>query len=218
MPNIITMSRIIATPFLGYIIIEGHYDWAFAGVSIFGFTDWLDGYIARKYNQMSVLGTFLDPFADKILIMTLTLAEGYVGLVPAGLAGLIVARDFGLIIGGFYMRAKTKPVGVPFFDTTQASALKVTPSLLSKFNTLFQVMLLTGALLNASLQVGEWGDNVVLGLSALTFVTTIGSGVDYWINRPIKLALSRDDENTAAKASHKTEAKARDGAKESENH
>ena len=63
--------------------------------------------------------------------------------------------------------------------------MEVTPSTLSKFNTLFQVTLLTGALLNASWQPGEWGDHVVTGLSALTFVTTFGSGVDYWINRPI---------------------------------
>jgi cardiolipin synthase len=184
-PNMITLSRIAATPFLGYIIIEGHYAWAFAGVSVFGWSDWLDGYIARKWDQRTVLGTFLDPFADKILIMTMTLAEGWAGLLPAGLVGLIVARDLALVAGGFYMRAKTKPDGVPFFDTTQASAMQVTPSLLSKFNTLFQVTLLTGALLNASWQPGAWGDDVVTGLSVLTFVTTFGSGVDYWINRPI---------------------------------
>ena len=181
----ITLSRIMATPFLGYIIVEGHFGWAFAGLSVFGWTDWLDGYIARKWDQRTVLGTFLDPFADKILIMTMAIAEGWAGLLPAGLVGLIVARDLGLVAGGFYMRAKAKPDGVPFFDTTQASAMEVTPSTLSKFNTLFQVTLLTGALLNASWQPGEWGDHVVTGLSALTFVTTFGSGVDYWINRPI---------------------------------
>ncbi len=185
-PNMITLSRIAATPFLGYIIVQGQYAWAFAGVSVFGWSDWLDGYIARKWDQRTVLGTFLDPFADKILIITMTLAEGWAGLLPGGLVGLIVARDLGLVAGGFYMRAKTKPDGVPFFDTTQSSAMQVKPSMLSKFNTLFQVTLLTGALLNASWQPGAWGDDVVTGLSALTFVTTLGSGIDYWINRPIQ--------------------------------
>ena len=66
-PNAITLSRLAATPFLAYLILDQQYKLAFGGLVVFGFTDWLDGYIARNYNQTSVLGTFLDPFADKVL-------------------------------------------------------------------------------------------------------------------------------------------------------
>ena len=176
-PNAITLSRLAATPFLAYLIVDQQYKLAFGGLVVFGFSDWLDGYIARNYNQTSVLGTFLDPFADKVrfqnvlnqnanrraramqvLIATLAFVEGWNGLLPWPLVALIVGRDLGLIIGGFVVRAKTKPSGVPFFDTRQASALQVIsfylharrltslwpptqikPSTLSKVNTLLQV-------------------------------------------------------------------------------
>jgi cardiolipin synthase len=182
-PNMITCSRMVATPFLGYIILQEEYTMACVGLAIFGFSDWLDGYIARTYNQTSVLGTFLDPFADKMLIMTLTGVCGYGGLLPLPLVGLILARDASLIVGGFYLRGTTKPKDVPFFDTTQTSALEVKPSNLSKFNTASQVGLLMGALTNAA--CGFPGDDVVLGLCWLTGCTTFGSGLDYYINRPI---------------------------------
>ena len=65
-PNAITLSRLAATPFLAYLILDQQYKLAFGGLVVFGFSDWLDGYIARNYNQTSVLGTFLDPFADKV--------------------------------------------------------------------------------------------------------------------------------------------------------
>jgi cardiolipin synthase len=173
----------VATPFLGYVVLQEEYTMACAGLALFGFSDWLDGYIARTYNQTSVLGTFLDPFADKILIMTLVAVEGWGGLLPLSLVALILARDAGLIAGGFYIRGTTKPEGVPFFDTTQASALKVTPSMLSKLNTCSQVGLLMFALTNAAW--GFPGDDMVTGLCWLTGATTFGSGLDYYINRPI---------------------------------
>lgn len=184
-PNIITCSRMLATPYLGYVILQEEYTIACAGLAVFGFSDWLDGYIARNYNQSSVLGTFLDPFADKVLIMTLTGVCGWSGLLPMPLVALILARDAGLIIGGFYLRGTTKPKDVPFFDTTQASALEVKPSMLSKLNTCSQVALLMGALTNAAW--GYPGDDVVMGLCWLTGLSTFGSGLDYCINRPINI-------------------------------
>ena len=61
----------------------------------------------------------------QVLIATLAAVEGWNGLLPWPLVCLIVGRDLGLIIGGFVVRAKTKPSGVPFFDTRQASAMQV---------------------------------------------------------------------------------------------
>ena len=70
-PNAITLSRLAATPLLAYLILAEQYEVAFGGLVVFGFSDWLDGYIARTYDQTSVLGTFLDPFADKVLLLLL---------------------------------------------------------------------------------------------------------------------------------------------------
>jgi cardiolipin synthase (CMP-forming) len=80
----------------------------------------------------SVLGSFLDPVADKILVGTLTLVLGYKALLSPWLVGLIVLRDVGLIVGGFLIRYRTKPPGVPFFSTTHADSFRLTPTLTGK--------------------------------------------------------------------------------------
>ena len=68
-PNIITMSRIISSPLLAIAIANDMKFIAFSGCIIFAFTDWLDGYLATKLNQKTVLGAFLDPVADKVFII-----------------------------------------------------------------------------------------------------------------------------------------------------
>lgn len=74
-PNMITISRIAATPFLAVAIIYDMKYTALGGCVLFGFTDWLDGYLANKLNQRTVLGAFLDPMADKVLITSLTVGR-----------------------------------------------------------------------------------------------------------------------------------------------
>jgi len=73
-PNMITTTRILFTPFLSYWILTGQYKYALYGCAVAGFTDWVDGYIAKHYDKGTVLGTYLDPLADKILINTLALS------------------------------------------------------------------------------------------------------------------------------------------------
>lgn len=67
-PNIITLTRIASTPFLSYLVIEGHYDYAMYGCILAGFSDFIDGYIARKYNMKTNLGTYLDPLGVSIVL------------------------------------------------------------------------------------------------------------------------------------------------------
>jgi cardiolipin synthase (CMP-forming) len=94
-----------------------------AGVLIAGFSDWLDGYIARRYNQQTVLGAFLDPAADKVVIGSLTLGLALKGLLPMPLAVLIVGRDVLILAMGFVQRAREKPKDAFFFDTTSSGNL-----------------------------------------------------------------------------------------------
>jgi cardiolipin synthase len=74
-PNMITISRIVASPLLSIFIANDMKYAALGGCVIFGFTDWLDGYLAKKLNQQTVLGAFLDPMADKILIGAVTVGK-----------------------------------------------------------------------------------------------------------------------------------------------
>ena len=76
-PNILTLSRISCTPILCALVHGGQYKYAFIGLCIAGFSDWLDGFLARHLNQQTVFGSLIDPVADKILITSLALTEGY---------------------------------------------------------------------------------------------------------------------------------------------
>lgn len=82
LPNALTLARIVACPFLGYAIVKGDFATATGILAVSGFTDWLDGYLARKWNQKSVLGSVIDPMADKMLMTTLVVALTYEGLLP----------------------------------------------------------------------------------------------------------------------------------------
>uniref|UniRef100_A0A9I9CRE6 Cardiolipin synthase (CMP-forming), mitochondrial n=1 Tax=Cucumis melo TaxID=3656 RepID=A0A9I9CRE6_CUCME len=74
LPNLISLSRLISGPFLGWMISNGRYSSAMVGLAISGATDWLDGYTARKMGINSVVGSYLDPLADKVLIGCVALA------------------------------------------------------------------------------------------------------------------------------------------------
>lgn len=82
LPNALTLARIVACPFLGWAIVKGDFAVATGILAASGITDWLDGYLARKWNQKSVLGSVIDPMADKMLMTTLVVALTYEGLLP----------------------------------------------------------------------------------------------------------------------------------------
>ncbi|XP_069464375.1 cardiolipin synthase (CMP-forming) isoform X2 [Ambystoma mexicanum] len=109
-PNLLSMTRIGLSPVLGYLIVKEDFNVALGLFALAGFTDLLDGYIARNWaNQKSVLGSALDPLADKILISILYVCLTYTGLIPVPLTAMIVLRDVVLIAAVFYVRYKTLP-------------------------------------------------------------------------------------------------------------
>lgn len=81
-PNILTFSRLIAAPFVGYTILHDHHAWALGLFAYAGITDLLDGWIARKWKQQTVVGTVIDPMADKTLVTILVVALATKGALP----------------------------------------------------------------------------------------------------------------------------------------
>ena len=161
---------------LAWLVVSGHYEYAFGGFVLFGWLDWLDGYVARNYDQKSILGSYLDPLADKFLVTALTLPLGYMGIMPFPAAAFIVVRDVGLIAGCFVHRARTRPEGSKFFDPG-TSAFEVTPTMLSKVNTAGQFLLVTCCLTS-----GAWGYPDAMVIDALSWAVvagTVGSGLQY---------------------------------------
>lgn len=131
-PNIITMSRIVSSPLLTLAIVNDMKTAALCGCLAFAVSDWLDGYLAEKLNQKTVLGAFLDPVADKVFIGALSVGLVWKGLLPLPLAGVIIGRDVALIAASFALRAMERPSGARFFDTTDSATFKIIPSDLSK--------------------------------------------------------------------------------------
>ncbi|KAJ9117960.1 hypothetical protein QFC20_000241 [Naganishia adeliensis] len=179
-PNALTLARIASCPVLAYCIVKGEFEWATGILVAGGFSDWLDGYIARRFNMRSVFGTILDPAADKTLMTTLVVTLAYKGLLPMPLAILILGRDVALSLSAFWYRYISLPEPKTFkryWDFSIPSA-EVRPTQISKYNTALQLVLMgtttispliTGVDISGPLQALQW---TVAG-------TTIWSGLSY---------------------------------------
>ena len=188
-PNIITISRILSTPILCHLIIDHQYNYAIAGCVLAGFSDWLDGYVARTYNQKTNLGTYLDPLADKLFINAIAVSMGYAGIIPLFCTGMWMGRDI-LLVGMSYYIAKGASAGRShnLVDPSR-TPLKVVPSTVSKVNTILQFgTIWMGLGMAAGLDGGIMGEVVTLGnmnltpMDALCYATcgtTVWSGVGY---------------------------------------
>ncbi|CAM9779367.1 unnamed protein product, partial [Discosporangium mesarthrocarpum] len=118
-------------PVLAGLILSADYELAMLGLAAASLTDWLDGYIARQWDQKSVLGGFLDPLADKVMVTTVAMALGHQALIPISLVVVIVGRDALLVVGSLLHRAKTKLEGDGFF-AVETVEYRVNPTTLSK--------------------------------------------------------------------------------------
>lgn len=182
LPNLISVSRLISGPFLGWMISNGWYSSAMVGLAISGATDWLDGYTARKLGINSVVGSYLDPLADKVLIGCVALAMVQNDLLHPGLVALVVGRDVLLVSGAVYQRANS--LGWKwrswhdFFNLDGSSPQKVEPLFISKVNTVFQLVLVAAALLQPEFGTQETELYVTL-LSWLVASTTVASTAAY---------------------------------------
>jgi len=134
-PNQLTLLRLCVVPFIVLSIFDQHYRTAFALFIFAGITDGLDGLAARVLQQRTVLGQYLDPVADKLLLSTLFLVLHHEGLISRRVTVLVFGRDLGIIIVAAILYAS---VGMTDFR----------PSLFGKANTLSQIAALLTVLLS----------------------------------------------------------------------
>ncbi len=97
-PNVISLVRLALVPVFAVLIVSGHDLWALAVLAFSGFTDWLDGVLARRLDQVSKLGQMLDPAADRLFIFVTLVGLGWRGIVPLWLVVVIAARDVMLAV------------------------------------------------------------------------------------------------------------------------
>lgn len=142
-PNFLTFTRLVAAPVVGYLVLHDAHAWAVGLFAYAGVTDLLDGWIARRWNRKTVVGTIIDPMADKALMTILTVCLAIKGALPVWVAAIILGRDVGLAISAIYYRWISLPPPKTFrryWDFSLPSA-EVRPTTISKYNTLFQLAL-----------------------------------------------------------------------------
>lgn len=168
-PNLLTLMRMCMAPFLVAAILEGHFLLSFILFVAAGLTDGLDGLLARVLKQRSVLGHYLDPVADKLLLSTLFLVLFYKGLIPGTVTVLVFGRDVGILLVSAILYAA---VGRREFY----------PSIFGKANTLAQISAVAAVLLHQVAPSWYWVTvtrQVALGA---TIALTIASGLHYaWL-------------------------------------
>ncbi|MGA6982969.1 MAG: CDP-alcohol phosphatidyltransferase family protein [Candidatus Sulfotelmatobacter sp.] len=96
-PNQLTMLRMAFVPFIVIELVDGHYSWALLLFVIAGFSDGLDGLLARKLHQQTLLGQYLDPIADKLLLSTMFLVLSILRKIPWRFTVLVFGRDISIL-------------------------------------------------------------------------------------------------------------------------
>jgi len=165
-PNLITIMRFVLVPAVVLAMLNMRWDWAFAGFLVAGISDGVDGFIARRFNQHSKLGAYLDPMADKVLLVSVFVVMGFIGQLPLWLVVTMVSRD-ALIVCAVLL------------STVMAHPVEVKPLYVSKANTAIQIVL-------AAVVLGELAFSLHLdplrpALIVLSGVLTVASAAAYLV-------------------------------------
>lgn len=97
-PNLITLGRVILVPIVFWLLVTGQLQAAFIAFVVAGISDAVDGFLAKRFNWETELGAYLDPIADKLLIVCIFLALGVTGKLPLWLVIIVVSRDVLIVI------------------------------------------------------------------------------------------------------------------------
>ena len=174
-PNVITSARIFFVPCLIWMLLHHQFERSLILILLMGLSDALDGFLARCYGWKTTLGSYLDPIADKLMLLSAFVTFAVLGWVPWWLSAIVVARDVVLLAGAVFYHLSTRQ-------------LSMEPLLISKVNTFAQIMLAV-SLIYA--QVGTIHTQVLNALMTVVVCTTVGSGMRYvieWSRRAAKIA------------------------------
>lgn len=170
LPNLITLARLLSVPLIVSLILSHQLVAAFIFFTLAGLSDALDGFLARIFKARTTLGAYLDPIADKALLVGVFTALGHTGLAEIWVVVLVVFRDV-LIIGGIILLFLFK------------NNVEMKPLMISKINTVVQLVYALFILAQGDVFLGIPYLSVLLGY--LVAFTTVLSGVIY-----VRLALT----------------------------
>ncbi len=164
-PNQLTLLRMVFLPFIVIHLVAGHYFWALSLFVLAGLSDGLDGLLARTLKQQTVLGQYLDPIADKLLLSTMFLVLSILHKIPWKFTVLVFSRDISILAASAVLYAIA---GLRDFH----------PSIFGKANTFAQVAAVFFVLL-LEVDHARWISIARLTFLRASFIFTIISGVHY---------------------------------------
>ena len=162
-PNILTVIRILLTPLFVIFLLKDLFHFALLVFFIAAITDGLDGLLARYFNQYTVLGAYLDPIADKLLLASAFVSLAVLKIIPPWLAVIVLSRDI-LII-----------TGIALFSLSDIP-IEINPSLVSKWTTVAQFLTILLTLLGPGIPGIEIAKRMLFWVAASL---TIASGLHY---------------------------------------
>ena len=182
-PNLICLFRLVLAAVIVVSLLDGRYGQALLLVALAGFSDWLDGFLAKRWKLDSFLGSVLDPMADKVLLASVYVTLAVLSHIPAWLAAVVIARDL-VIVGGWQLfRARR-------------GELHPRPSRVSRINTVLQISLGV-VVIAAQVSPGFLPAEVIEVGGALVLLFAVLSGVDYVLSGT-RLAARRKRERIEA--------------------
>ena len=187
-PNLICVFRLLLAPVIVVALAGGRYGQALLLLAVAALSDWLDGYLAKRWSLDSYLGSVLDPMADKVLLASVYVTLAVLSHIPAWLAAVVIARDL-VIVGGWQtfrlLRGELRP----------------RPSRVSRMNTVLQICLGV-AVIAAQAFPGFFPQDWIQIGGALVLLLAVLSGVDYVLSGA-RLAAQRKIEETVAEGGDK---------------
>jgi cardiolipin synthase len=164
-PNLITVLRILLVVPIGWVLLQQNFVLALVLFFIAGFSDALDGFLAKQFDWTSRLGALLDPLADKALLVTCFAVLVWIKLLPLWLLVLVVARDVVIVAGAVLYNFRIQ-------------RLEAEPTIISKLNTVLQIALVLLVIIQQVVPAWVQASWIQLLIYAVT-VTIVWSGLDY---------------------------------------
>lgn len=169
LPNLITLSRILLVPVIIWLLVTGRMQMAFVLFVVAGISDAVDGFIAKRFDSQTELGAYLDPLADKLLLVCVFIALGVRGELPVWLPIAIVSRDL-LIVSAVVL------------SWLLGNPVRIRPLTVSKLTTTAQILLAAVVLADAgwSLQLGvvRW---LMVWLTAALTLASLAAYMNAWM-------------------------------------
>ena len=166
-PNVITAFRFLLVPPVVILLLQDRFATALVVFGVAGFSDALDGFLAKRFDWTSRLGSLMDPLADKLLLVSSFISLGWLGWIPPWLVALVILRDLVIVTGAIFYHMRIEQ-------------LEAEPTMVSKLNTATQILLVLAVMFSLGVQTipALWIDILLYSVLA----TTLWSGFDYiWI-------------------------------------